>query len=141
MLNKLKLYIKKLLGITQLENQVNRITKLENEVNRLERINYSLADKLDSNCRWLGEITQDNQLILRHIKMINSQFFVAADINNPKHAPSIVLILHRGKEEIVKSYTFDNGTVEQVHSMLEGFGKQNTRYDQPRGFPSPRWRY
>ncbi|MDA6068014.1 hypothetical protein NJT12_00155 [Flavobacterium sp. AC] len=128
---RIKLFIKGVLGIT----------KLEDEVQQLKNKNNSIVDKIRTHSRWLEELNLDNKLILRHIKLINSQFYVAADINNPRHAPSIVLILHRGKEEIVKSYTFDNATVEQVHSMLEGFGKHNTSYDQPRGFPSPRWRY
>lgn len=138
MIKKLKLYIKNLLGITKLQSELHLI---KSEIHLLKNKDKSIVDKLEMHYRWLDGINADNKLILRHIKLINSQFYVAADINHPRHAPSVVLILHRGKEEIVKSYTFDNVTVEHIHSMLEGFGKHNTHIDQPRGFPGPRWRY
>lgn len=127
----LKQYIKGVLGIT----------RLENEIQQLKHKNNSILNKLETHSRWLEGMNLDNQLILRHIKFINSSFLVVSDINNSKYDPSVVLILHRGSEEIVKTYTFNDRTVEEIHRMLEGFGKDNNRIDQPRGFRQPRWRY
>ncbi|MWB92966.1 hypothetical protein GON26_01200 [Flavobacterium sp. GA093] len=124
-------YIKDILGIT----------KLENKIFLLENKNKSICYKLESHSRWLNESNSDYKLILGHVRFLNDQFFVASDINHSKHAPSVVLIMHRGKKEIVKSYTFNNKTVEEIHRMLEGFGKHNNHIDQPIGFPNPRFRY
>ncbi|PXY44503.1 hypothetical protein [Flavobacterium hydrophilum] len=127
--------------IRQYFKSVLGITKLENEISLLKRKNNSIVDKLETHSRWLNEMNSDNKLILSHIKFLNSQFSVISDINHPKYEPSVVIILRRGSEEIVKTYTFNNRTVEEIHRFLEGFGKENNRYDQPRGYPSPRWRY
>jgi len=131
MIKKLKQYIKDVLGIT----------RLETEISMLRNKNQSICDKLETHSRWLNEMNSDNKLILRHIKFINSEFFVMSDINNPKHQPSVVLILHRGSQEVIKTYTFNNRTVEEIHNFLEGFGKDNNFIDQPLGFRGPRYRY
>jgi hypothetical protein len=127
----IKNYIKKALGITSLENEIANI----------KRENKQIKDRLFSIQRRTEEVYEDNRVILRHIKFINSQFSVVSDIQHSKYEPSVVIIFHRGTSEIVKTYTFDNGTVEQIYSMLEGFGRDNNRIDKPRGFPNPRWRY
>lgn len=127
----IKQYIKGVLGIT----------KMENEIYLLKKKNSSIIEKLETHSRWLNEANTDYKLILGHIRFLNSQFFVTADINHPKHDPSIVLVFHRGSEQIIKTYYFNDRTVEEIHRMLEGFGKDNCRIDQPRGFRGPRWRY
>lgn len=127
----IKNYIKKALGITSLENEITRV-KRENE---------DIKDKLFSVRRMNEEVMQDNRVILRHVNFLNSQFSVASDLHPSKYEPSVVLIFHRGAQEIVKTYTFNNHTLEDIHRILEGFGKDNNRIDQPRGFPYPRYRY
>lgn len=127
----IKNYIKKAFGITSLES----------EISKLKRENEQIKDRLFAIHRISEEISQDNRVVLRHVKLLNSQFSVVSDINNPKYEPSVVLIFHRGAQEIVKTYTFNNHTLEDIHRMLEGFGQDNNRIDQPIGFPRPRFRY
>lgn len=128
---KVKDYFKRILGITELENKVSNLQ------NRLEKV----IDKHEELFRMASEVTLDNRVILRHIKLLNSQFYVASDIGYGNYEPTVILIFHRGKQEIVKSFTFENYTVEHIHTMLEGFGKENNHIDQPRGYPKPRFRY
>ncbi|MFH6945135.1 hypothetical protein [Flavobacterium sp. FlaQc-50] len=130
-LKKVKDYLKRILGISELEIKVLRLEK------RLEKV----IDKHDELFRMASEVTQDNRVILRHIKFINSHFFVASDIGFGKYEPTVVLIFYRGSQEIVKSFKFENHTVEHIHKMIEGFGKESNHVDQPRGFPKPRFRY
>lgn len=130
-MNKIVRYIKKALGITSLEI---RIADLNNE-------NQSIGKKLDE-VRSISEfINTDNKLILSHIRFLNSQFFVSADIGDPKHQQNVMIVFKKGKEQIVKTYQFSNQTVEEIHRILEGFGIDNTVYDQPRGWPAPQFRY
>ena len=128
---KIKNYIKDVLGITALENKIKS----------LEKTNEEIKDRLFSLRRRCEEVTEDNRLVLRHVNTLNSQFSVVSDLNNPKYEPSVVIVFRRGNEEIVKSYVFHNNTLEHIHRFLEGFGKDNNRIDQPRGFPRPRFRY
>lgn len=130
-MKKIKDYIKRILGIRELEIE-NSLLK-----NRLEKV----IDKHEELFRMASEVTNDNRLILRHIKFLNSQFLVASDVNPAQYEPSVVLIFNRGAQEVVKSYTFNNHTVEEIHRFIEGFGKDNNYIDQPRGFPRPRFRY
>lgn len=130
-MKKLKDYIKRILGITELQIENRRLK------NRIETI----RDKHETLFRMASEISKDNSLILRHINFLNSQFLVASDINVGKYEPSVVLIFNRGAQEVVKSYTFNNHTLEHIHSILEGFGKENNHIDQQRGWPKPRFRY
>jgi hypothetical protein len=127
----IKNYIKKALGITSLESKIAE----------LNHTNEQIKERLFSVRRSNEEISEDNRVILRHVKLLNSQFSVVSDINPRGYEPSVVLIFHRGAQEIVKSYNFNNHTLEDIHRMLEGFGRENNRIDQPRGFPSPRYRY
>ena len=127
----IKNYIKKALGITSLEN----------EITNLKRENEQIKDKLYTIRSRVEEVFNDNHVILRHIKFINSQFLVVSDIDFSNYNPSVVLIFNRGSEEIVKTYTFNNHTLEDIYRMLEGFGKEVNRIDKPRGYPSPRYRY
>lgn len=95
----IKNYIKEAFGITSLESEISKL-KLENE---------QIKDRLFAIHRISEEISQDNRVILRHVKLLNSQFSVVSDISDPKYEPSVVLIFHRGAQEIVKTYTFNNG--------------------------------
>jgi hypothetical protein len=133
----IKNYFKKVLGISALENILE---KLKNQNSLLQSDNNNLKNKLNFLMDSTGEIHQDNKLILHHIKFINSQFSVVSDINM-KYEPSVVLIMKRGFEDVVKTYQFNNQTLEEIYRMLEGFGRNNNRIDKPRGFPGPRFRY
>jgi len=130
-------YFKKILGISDLKD---RIEKLESENSLLKSDNNAYKIELRRLMDFSILNAADNRLILHHIKFINSQFSVVSDINI-KYDPSIVLIMKRGFENVVKTHQFNDKTVEEIYRMLEGFGKDNNRIDKPRGFPSPRWRY
>lgn len=122
---------KQYLGITKLQEEVSMLKKdskaFNNEINRL-RIE-------------LRSVREDNHLILGHINFLNSQFFVTADISPSKYDPSVILIIKRAGRQIIKSYVFNDRSMEEIHRILEGFGEINVKYDQPLGYNRPKFRY
>jgi len=114
----MKNWVKKLLGIFELENILNE------KINKL----YNLYD----------EEVITNKIILKHLERLNAEFLVSADINNPKIAPSVILVIPRKGLHEIKEYHFKVETLERVYEMLEGFGK-NTKLliDAPRHFYKP----
>ena len=130
-MRKIKSIILKWLGITYLE-QENRRLLYETKF---------LRERIQTIDRWLLKVNNDNGVILDHVKFLNSQFFVAADIHPPRH-PSVVLVMHKGGEHEIKSYYFNDKTVTEIYRFIEGFGKNNVVIDTPyRGFPGPKYRY
>lgn len=116
------------------------INKLQEDISILKKESISYKNEIERLRRMLESVQSDNELILGHIKFLNSQFFVAADIGI-KYNPSVVLIMKRGREQIVKTYMFNNSQLQEIHRILEGFGQDNVEYDQPFGHPRPRFRF
>ncbi len=138
MINRILSYIKSKLGITDLEDSLLN-QKLDND--KLQRENKEIKLKLEQVRDMNDKNFKDNELILRHIRFINSQFSVSSDISPSGYEPSVVIIMQKGKEEVVKTYRFNGGTMEELYSILEGFGRDNNRIDKPRHMPSPGFRY
>lgn len=134
MKNRFTKWLKKVLGITQLENEVRRLHTVNEQVVERHR-------RLENLC---GQLHNDNSIILNHVKMINKDFSVVADINI-KYEPSVVIVMrkYQGQQDVVKTYTFRQETVEQVYRFLEGFGEENVRIDQGSGrrFKGPNFLY
>lgn len=130
-------FIKKLLGIDVLESRIESLSKENIRLNQLidsERENNKKESKrvLDS----LSNVHLDNKLVLRHLEFINKDFSVGADISGHNFDPSIVLVMRKGvdqKDNVIKYYTFDEPTTQNIYRMLEGFGKNNVRLDMPPG--------
>ena len=134
-MNRIIRYFKRVFGIDLLEN------KTAEQERRIKKLEFQFKEEYDQVSRILKGVMEDNRVILRHVNFLNSQFLVASDICNSKYDPSVVIIMHRGKQEIVKTYTFLNETVEEIYRILEGFGRENNSIDKPRSFPGPRFRY
>jgi len=126
-------YIKRVLGITKLEEELTFF-----------KGNYEkVLTRFFQQERIIEEMMKDNRMIINQIKLINQDFSVAADINN-KYETSVVLVMRKfkGKENVIKTYHFQDETVERIYSFLEGFGEDNVRIDSyNRRFPKPRFRY
>jgi len=130
-MNKIVSFIKDKLGISQLEK---RVADLESE-------NKSILREFDNVRGVVGNVLEDNSLIKGHLRLINSEFSVSSDISSSEYEPSVVIIMKRGKQDIVKTYEFRDETVEEIYRMLEGFGRENNRIDKPRSIRGPRFRY
>ncbi|PXX96889.1 hypothetical protein DF185_19815 [Marinifilum breve] len=130
MIEKIKAWIKLKLGVTSIENRlINQKTRIETLENHLRNLINIVA-----------EVNDTNQTILSHVRFLNKEFCVAADVNF-KYEPSVLIIMKRGKEEIVKTYTFHPDEIMQLYQILEGFGRENTRIDKPRMSAGPRFKY
>lgn len=133
-MKKLKAYFKKILGITALENRVQFLES-----------NYSIViDLLSKQEKLVKSVQEDNRLIVEQYKMIMRDFSVAADVSFNHRDPSVVLVMrkmHGHKEDMVKLYSFDKATVEEINNFLSRFPQQNTMIDGPRGYPRPRHRF
>lgn len=112
---------------------------LVTKVNKLEIDNKSLIKRCEHLAFLYDHVHQDNALILQHIKFINAHFFVAADID--PRAPSVVLIMQKGPQNIIKTYHFNEGQLRHIYDILEGFGKDNVVIDVDRFTTRPKFRY
>lgn len=134
MKNWIKKYLEKLLGIDTL------LVKIKT----LETVNEQLKEghrRLEIIC---GNIANDNSIILNHVKMINKDFSVVADVNTGPYEPTVVIVMrkYQGQQDVVKTYAFNDKTMEHVYHFLLGFGKENVRIDQgPRRFKGPDFLY
>ena len=137
-MNKIISFIKNALGISQLEN---KISQLENKISDLESKNKSISRELDNVRDVVENVLYDNSLIKGHLKFINKEFSVISDISPSGYDPSVVIIMKRGNQEIVKTYEFRDETMEGIYRMLEGFGEENNRIDRPMGTKGPNFRY
>lgn len=132
MKNKFLNWLKQVLGITELKS---KITQLE----RNERILIEKNIRLERLCL---SISEDNRTILYHVKMINKDFLAFADISPRPQDPSVVLVLRNTKDrEQIKTYSFNNETVREIHRFIEGFGKDRVITDSRKYFPGPRFKY
>jgi len=123
MKSRLKIWIQEVLGITE-----------------LKRENEQLKTQLKHQSERMFHIHRDYREIIEHVKFINKDFTVVADINIKD--PSIVLVMRkRGVENIVKFYRFDNQTVEEVHRFLERFGQNQCIVDSPIRMRGPNYRW
>lgn len=87
---------------------------------------------------------EDNRIIINHVKLINKDFSVVADINSQRFEPSVVIVIRnfKGQENFVKTYRFDNKVMlEDIYNFLEGFSRQSVRIDKSRGIPNPKFRF
>lgn len=137
-MTKIKSFIKNKLGITELEDKYQELIQ---DIHRAEAKLRQVTERhsqLEKNCH---DISCDNSTILRHVAFLNSEFSVASDISSSEYEPSVVLIMRKGQKDIVRTYEFNNRTVEEIYTILEGFGKDNNRIDKPRNFPGPKFRY
>lgn len=135
---RIKNLIKRLFGIYKLEQEN---LELRGEIKRIESKMKTITDRhsrLEKSCY---DISDDNSTILKHVAFLNSNFSVASDISSSEYEPSVVLIMRKGQQDIVRTYEFNNRTVEEIYYILEGFGKDNNRIDKPRNFPGPKFRY
>lgn len=127
-------YFKKILGITESE-----------EKNKFLLDNYEkMLKRFFAQERLLESVQADNRIIINHVKLINKDFSVVADINSQRFEPSVVIVIKnfKGQENFVKTYSFDNRfMLEDVYNFLEGFDKQSVRMDKPRNTPNPRFRF
>lgn len=130
-------YFKKILGITELE-----------EKNKFLLDNYEkMLQRFFAQERLLESIQEDNRIIINHVKLINKDFSVAADINlsrSQRSEPSVVIVIRnfKGQENFVKTYSFDNRVMlEDIYNFLEGFSRDSVKIDKPRGFPNPKFRW
>lgn len=130
-MKKIKLFFKRILGITRLQNRINYLEREQNQI----------LDKLRDLRNYTDHVNLDNGLILNHIRFLNENFFVGSDINPNKYGPSIVMVVKLGNQEIVKTYYFNDETTEGIYRMLEGFGKDRNKIDKPRHFRGPNYRY
>ena len=139
---KIKQRIQRLLGITALHD---RIEQLEAEkiqlVNRFNTWEFTAREEIERTRRQLDHVCADNDLILGHIKFINSHFFVTADVSVSRYEPTVICVVKRGKQDHIYTYTFNDKLMIEIHRFLEGFGKQNVIIDQPWGSPRPKFRY
>lgn len=131
-------YIKSKLGITDLEKSLSE-EKIEST--RLRRENKEIKRKLEQVRDFNEKVRNENDVILKHVRFINSQFSVSSDISPTPYEPSVVIIMQKGNKEVVKTYHFNGGTLDEIYSILEGFGRDSNRIDKPRGLPGPRFRY
>ena len=135
---RIKNLIKRFFGISKLEQEN---LELRGELKRIESKMETITDRhrnLEKSCY---DISGDNSTILKHVAFLNSNFSVASDISPSGYDPSVVLIMRKGQQDIVRTYEFNNGTVEEIYSILEGFGRDNNRIDKLRNFPGPKFRY
>lgn len=139
---RIKNLIKRVLGISELEKENLELRlKLDKIESKFQSKMEVITDKHINLERTCHDISCDNSTILKHVNFLNSEFSVVSDISSSRYDPSIVLIMRRGQQEIVRTYEFNSGTVEEIYSILEGFGKDNNRIDKPRNFPGPKFRY
>jgi hypothetical protein len=104
-----------------------------------KKLQYLEAENLALK-REVAEIEQVNIIIQRHLKFLNDEFVVAADISGSKHDPSVVLILQKNGRKEIKTYNFKQGTMEEIYRFVEGFGN-SVQFDMPPNayFPKFRW--
>lgn len=119
-------WIKNLLGISALETLLNKKTE---EVDKLQKL-YEEEIKLKA-------------VILKHLERLNDEFLVAADINPPQYAPSVILIIPRKGLKEIKEYYFKGDTLEEVYEIIEGFGRRTggAGLDIPKHLYYPRFKY
>lgn len=137
-MSKFKTFLKQKLGISDLETELE---KANSKIKTLEKENQSTINRLREVSHLAGEVSKDNCIIRDHVKFLNSNFSVVSDISPSGYDPTVIIVMYKGKEEIVKTFQFNNETVEQVYRILEGFGKDRNRIDKPSSFPSPRFRF
>jgi len=126
MKNRLTNWLRNILGSTELEKQNNELKlKVESLVKEVFRVN------------------RDYQEIIEHVKLINRDFTVTADVNDPRLESSVVLVMRRfhGRENIVKFYQFDNYRMEEIYRFVERFGKEQVTIDSPSRYPPLKFRY
>lgn len=130
-------YFKKILGIIELE-----------EKNKFLLDNYEkMLQRFFAQERLLKSVQADNRIIINHVKLINKDFSVAADINlsrSQRSEPSVVIVIRnfKGQENFVKTYSFDNRVMlEGIYNFLEGFSRDSVKIDKPRGLPNPKFRW
>ena len=136
----MKKWLKKVLGITALELQVATL----NSNNKMLQKNCDALIERNSRLEGLcNSIAEDNRIILNHVKLINKDFSVVADVSYSKYEPSIVLVMKRyqGLQDVVKTYTFKDETLLHIYHLLEGFGKDAVRLDKLKNTSGPNFRY
>ena len=114
---------------------------------RLERIDntlHSYYKQYRIYGQHLHSVAEDNDVIIKHLEFINSNFFAAADISgsNTDISTNTIIIVRKnthGKDEI-SYYEIQTRDVNQVMDIIRGFGRKNTVLDTP--FPiNPKFRY
>lgn len=130
-----------LLKITGIGKWLDKIKQLEVEHKRLSILCDQMRQERDRILSNIDYVNADHKLILDHIKFLNSNFFVGADISAHISDPSVILVMKKGKENIIKTYYFHNEALKDIHHILEGFGKDNVIIDAGRFSPSPKYRY
>jgi len=135
MLQKLKIYLKQVLGINELETQLKKVCVKSDQESK------SINNRLNNLEALVNEDSKDNVILKNHVKFLNSNFSVVSDISPLGYDPSVVVIMKKGNEDVVKTFQFEKETLEEIYRILEGFGKDRNRIDKPRYFPNPSFRF
>lgn len=120
------------------------LDKVVNAMNHLEKNNTALIERHRRLESIVDLVDKDNRIILNHVKLINKDFSVLADISPAGYDPSVVIVLKKygTQKEVIKTYHFKQETVEQIFRFLEGFGEENVKIDfGPGKRPRPNFRY
>ncbi len=134
-----------LLKITGIADLMQRIKNLEIQKNRLQIYCDQLNKDREQTNLYIDSVRQENRLILDHIKFLNNNFDVGADIDRRRQdeIEGKIIIFYRGNERHrpeVKEIYFTHHEYRDLVRILQGFGKKSI-IDSPMNFRNIDFKY
>ncbi|MGV4321199.1 hypothetical protein [Bacillus mojavensis] len=111
----MKKWLKKVIGITKLEEENKKLSK---NIHNL---------RID-----LNDLYKLNEQVIKRNEFIISHFNISVDVNHPSYKEhSWAVISIQGKPEYVRFINLSNQDMHAIHRFLKQFDKTNMTIDSP----------